>query len=366
MSFNSWRKRLEIAQQHTTVAARRAAVSALGINFSQPGEADEGYYRKPITEKHPNGNGRNIVTGWIPVSYYMWEGALVGTIGAGDARREMTDRQLTDEELWSYVVSNPISYETYQAVAEQGAAWPDMVREPVEAAPDPVEEVVERQIDRTDNKPPDVLPEVEHATAIDNAIAAAPKTVTNETEAAQALGSKNRIAELRLAADKAGKALYQPIYAEYKRLHGVWTPPVARAETAEKALNVKILTFRENERKRIAKEKAEADAAQLLIDEENERAAQRAIAAGLPEPPPVVIEEAPPVADAPAPVVATYGKGKLKENIKWHLDAITDQDAVYRYFKDEQPLKTILHTLATAAVKAGKTVPGTKTHEGLV
>lgn len=197
------------------------------------------------------------------------------------------------------------------------------------------------------------------------AIAAAPRTVSNETEAAQALGSKNCIAELRLVADKAGKAAYQPPYQEYKRLHGLWTPMVARAETAEKAINRTILTFREKERQRIAKEQADAAQRQQEIEEANERAAQLAIAAGRPEPAPVVVE---PVAQptASAPVVPTYGTRKLNETPKWHLDAITDQDAVYSYFKDAEPLKVVLKTLATAAVRAGRTVPGTKTHEGLV
>jgi hypothetical protein len=364
MSYDNWRKRLEIAQQHPTVAARRAAVSALKINFSQPGEADEGYYRKPVTIKDPKGNGHNIVTGWIPVALYMWEGKLTGQIGDYEQSRDMTDREIGDEELWSYVVSHPIPYEWYQAVVERNEPWPDMKPVAVAEAPEAIP-AANRDVARSDNNPPEVLPEVEHATAIDNAIAAAPKIVTNETEAAQALGSKNRIAELRLAADKAGKALYQPIYAEYKRLHGIWTPPVARAETAEKKINVAILTFRENERKRIAKEQAEVAARQRLIDEENERAAQRAIAAGRPEPEPVVIEEAPPAPPAPAPVVPTYGTRKLTENVKWHLDAITDYDAVYHHFKEATPLKVVLLTLATAAVKAGRTVPGTKTHEGL-
>ena len=157
-------------------------------------------------------------------------------------------------------------------------------------------------------------------------MSAAIKAVTNETEAAQALGSKNRIAELRLAADKAGKAFYDPPYREYKRLHGLWSPMVARADAKEKELNRAILTFREFERQRIAKEQAEAIERQREIDEANERAAQRAIAAGEPEAAPKVVEVEMP--SAPVPVLPTYGTRKLKEEVKTILDAITDYDIV--------------------------------------
>lgn len=378
MSYDHWRQRLAIAQKYSTVAERRAAIAALKINFSQPGEADEGYYRKPITVKDASGNGRNVVVGWIPVSYFMIDGKLVGSIGAAGAGRDMTDQEIGDEELWSYVVSNPIPYEWYSVVADHGDPWPDsdeavakqrLAEIEVHPGPErlPPLDPIERIIGRADNAPPELLPEVEHATVIDNAIGAAEDLmkVTTEEEAAQALGSKNRIAELRLKASKVGKAKYEPLHAAYVAEREKWLPMIARAEAVEKRLNTAALTFRDAERKRLAKIKADQLEAQRLQDEANARAADRAIAAGEPEPEPVV-DELPPTPAPPAPIIPTYGKAKLREEEKTFLDAITDFEAVYRFFKNDPAVKSMLTTLAERAVKNGQTVPGTTTRRGLI
>ena len=308
-----------------------------------------GFYRNAVKERDSKGNNKRV--GWAPVAIFV-DGeapALVGRIGD----REVTGDALN--ELWSYVAGNPISEETYRAVAERGEPWPG---EPgtVPAA--------NRDVEKTDNSPPKELTDVDHAAGIDAAIGAALKVVSNEEDAAKALGSKNRIAELRLAADKAGKAFYDPPYREYKRLQGIWSPMVARADAKEKELNRSILTFRESERQRIAKEQAEAIERQREIDEANERAAQRAIAAGEPEAAPKVVEVEMP--SAPVPVLPTYGTRKLKEEVKTILDAITDYDSVYNFLKAEPKVKALLLELATAKVKAGFTVPGTTTREGLI
>lgn len=221
-----------------------------------------------------------------------------------------------------------------------------------------------REVTQADNKPPETSAAADHAAGIDAAIGGALKKVTNETEAAQALGSKNRLAELRLAADKAGKALYQPPYQEYQRLYGEWNPPVKRAEAKEKELNTIILTFRESERRRVAAEQALADTKQREIEEANERAAQRAISAGEQEPPPIVEEVEQP--GHLAPIAPTYGSRKLKEEVKHILDSITDYDAVYNFLKAEPKVKAVLLELATAKVKAGFTIPGVITREGLI
>jgi hypothetical protein len=210
----------------------------------------------------------------------------------------------------------------------------------------------------------EIAPDKAHAAAIDAAIGAALKTVTSAAEDAQASGSKNRIAELRLAADKAGKSLYEPIYRQYTAEQKKWSPIIARATAEEKRLNAAILTFRESERKRIAAEQAEADRKQHELDEANQRAADRAIARGEPEEPPEVVEAAP-VAVA-APIVPTYGTRAIKEELKTILDAITDYDAVYQFLKGEPDVKALLLKLATAKVKAGFTVPGCTTRQGLI
>lgn len=366
MSWDRWRERL---------AQKEAGLKISVPTFLSPEPEDEGFYRKPITEpelnKHGKTNGRKRTVGWEPIAYFLQDGQLVGVVN----NRDMTPNEI--DGLWSWCAQHPIQEEWYRDVAEQGKPWPDLKSTDIISHPDngigddmdradQAREVpaANRDVAKGDNAPPEVLPEVAHATAIDNAISAAIKKVTNETEAAQALGSKNRIAELRLAADKAGKAEYEPPYAEYKRLYGVWNPPVKRAEAKEKELNTAILTFRESERKRIAKEQADADAKQREIDEANERAAQRAIAAAEPEPPPIV-EEVPTPAPL-APIAPTYGTRELREEVKQILESVTDFDEVYAFLKNEPKVKALLTELAAAKIKAGYAVPGTVTREGLI
>jgi hypothetical protein len=402
MSFDNWRKRLEVAKL-PTVAARRAAISALKINFSRPTEDDEGYYRKPITEKDPKGNGKNIITDWVPVAYYLYDGALTGDIG----KKPMTDNEVSDEHLWSWVVSHPIDYEVYQAVIE-GAPWPDaklVMAGPDGRTPIPAKAVLEddgaiglapaepamthtnvaasmapatvipaagREVNPNHNQPPAeevIPPEVQHAQAIDNAIGAAPETVTSEAEAAIAAGSMNRIAELRLAADKAGKEIYQPIFASYKAIFNAWNPMVGRAEAAEKRLKTAILTFRENERKRLAKIADEVAKRKQEAEEAAQRAADRAIVAGVPEPAPVVEPEPAQVIQQPAPIQPTYGRRAVKEELKKF--AVIDRDKaldvdVYKFFRDNPKMIELIEKLATDAIRAGIEVPGTTTREGLV
>lgn len=314
-----------------------------------------GFYRKGVYQRDPKGNNRRV--NWTPVAIFMDGERMVARVGTEMFCREFAGDDLND--LWSYCAANPISEGNYREVAEHGKRWWDDPTPPEVNIP-----AVNRDVARDDNAPPEVLTDKDHGAAIDNAIAAAIKVVTSETEAAQALGSKNRIAELRLAADKAGKAEYEPPYAEYKRLYGAWNPPVKRAEAKEKELNTAILRFREKERQRIAAEQAAADAKQREIDEANERAAQRSIAAGEPESAPEAIEIEQPA--APAPILPTYGTRKIKEELHTILDAITDYDAVYTFLKAEPKVKELLTLLATAKVKAGFTVPGTTTRKGLI
>lgn len=319
-----------------------------------------GFYRKGVYERDAKGNNRRV--DWTPVAVFMDGEKMVARIGSEKLGRDVTGDELN--ELWSYVAGNAISEGNYREVAEHGKRWWDDPAPPEIHVSGVVSNREPREITNADNNPPEVLTDKDHGSAIDNAIAAAIKVVTSETEAAQALGSKNRIAELRLAADKAGKAEYEPPYAEYKRLYGTWNPPVKRAEAKEKELNTAVLTFREKERQRIAVEQVAADAKQREIDEANERAAQRSIAAGEPETAPEAVEIEKPT--PPAPILPTYGTRKIKEELHTILDAITDYDAVYNFLKAEPKLKTLLLELATAKVKAGFVVPGTSTREGLI
>lgn len=378
MSFINWQRRLAGETVKT---------------FLQPQLEDEGYYRKPIVEPviGANGktNGQKRIIGWTPVAYFIDRGMLCGVIGD----RDMAANEVTDETLWSYVCKHPIKEEVYRAVAERGEPWPDA--SPAAAFNKDMAVDPEKALDKAmgadaddqqrletemavllgpgsnSNKAPPVEPHVEHGEAIDNAVRAAQDLkATDETTAAILLGAKNRLAELRIAADKAGHAIYDPLRKVYVDAQKPWPIMVAKADTMEKALNTRYLTWRADEKKKAEKAAAEAAESQRLIDEANQRAADRAISRGEPEAAPEVPEVSPAAMPAPAPVTPTYRaagqRTTPREVERWWLDGINDQAKVYEFFKNNAAVGAVLFNLAADATKNGQEVPGTARHFGLV
>lgn len=359
MSFDNWKARL--AGQKVTA-------------FVTPQAEDEGYYRKPLTQKKigadGKANGQTEIIGWLPVAYFLDNMSLICLLNNKEVSAD-------DEALWSWVVSNPISYATYHAVADDGMAWPELAV--VDTGPRLSENVGAVPAE----KPKEPVTAEDHKAIIAALIGStAEAKVDADDEVNSVTGSINRLAEARLAADKAGQKLYKPPFETYKQLFAVWTPMVKDAETEEKRLARLVLVYRESVRKREAEEAAVAEKARLETvrlaeiasreeEERNQRAADRAIATGEEPPPPEVTEEAlpAPVAEVAAPpprtVVPTHGKRRVKEQEQTFVE-ITDIDEVFAYFSATAEVHAVLHTLALAATRAGRVVPGTTSRKGLV
>jgi hypothetical protein len=295
----------------------------------------------------------------------------------------MTSTQLCGEQFWSWICRNPITYEVYDAVANKGAPWPDS---PAEQLANTLPEAVpaaNREVTRNDNAPPeeDKRPAYEIAAEkIDNARGVADTFEVKDLKTAeQALGIVNRLAELRLQAKRDGEEEYKPLYNQYKKLLDAWKPPQDRAETSEKALTAKINSWKRAEEKRLKDEaaKAEAERAAAVAKAELERiereeaaarAADRAIAAGIPpaeQEAPVLELEPPAEKPAPAPVAPTtvalapsYGKRQLRPTKREATYTVTDYDAIYSHFKNTEAVQNLLLMLAKNASKAGVTVSG--------
>lgn len=362
MSFNNWKKK----QAGETVTI-----------YTEPTHDDEGYYRIPVTEAKLNAagktNGQRRVIGWRPVAYFLNGGTLCGVVD----ERDMTDEEVVS--LWQWCCNRTISEELYRAIAERGERWPDL-HPPVGTAmtrlADTLGDIAEitnpnREAIGGNNPPDDTPPDVAHAEAINNAVRAARDLqATDEVSAGILLGSMNRIAELRLTADKAGHAIYDPLHAVYKAEQKKWPPMIAVASAMEAALNRRYLTWRAAEKVKADAAAAEAARKAQELEEANARAADRAIAQGIAEPAPVIPEVPPESAAAQKPVAPTYRapgqRTTPKEVETWHLDGINDYDAVYAAFKDSVEVKALLLKLAAAAVKNGQEVPGTRRHFGLV
>lgn len=364
MAYDNWRKRLEIAKL-PTVAARRAELTRQGLNNMEPTQADEGYYRIPITEKHPT-NGKNIVTGWVPVAIFMDGIYLVGVKDSN--QQEMRPSEVVDQ--WTWFCTHPVEYEVYKEVAEEGGAWPDAEPAKIDVAEkyglQPLVPAANRAVERSNNQPPPeevIPPDVEHATAIDNAIGAAKDLpVTTVAEAAIAAGAANVIRDRRLTAEKVAKSIVDPLHRAYTREREKWLTPVTRAKTAEDGLRLKVRNFEADERKRVAAEQLAALERQREIDEAAERAADRAIAAGQPELAPVVEEVA--IPKAPERVQPTYGSYKPREKPILKFAVITDPAAVLNHYKLYAEVIELIQKLATKDIRAGLEVPGATFREG--
>jgi hypothetical protein len=242
-----------------------------------------------------------------------------------------------------------------------------------------------REVTRNDNAPPeeDKRPAYEIAAEkIDNARGVADTFEVKDLKTAeQALGIVNRLAELRLQAKRDGEEEYKPLYNQYKKLLDAWKPPQDRAETSEKALTAKINSWKRAEEKRLKDEaaKAEAERAAAVAKAELERiereeaaarAADRAIAAGIPpaeQELPVIQEGADhsdgealrqPVAPTTVALAPSYGKRQLRPTKREATYTVTDYDAIYSHFKNTEAVQNLLLMLAKNASKAGVTVSG--------
>ncbi len=388
MSHDNWKKRLEVMKL-PTVAARRAELKRLGLDNMEPTEKDEGFYRIPHTVKDERGNGKNIITDYTPVALFLDRGVLIGSRGVD--YKPMTPEQIIDS--WTWFCGHPIKYDLYTAVTKGGEPWPDLnlhlAGPNLEAVPAALTEdgsLVERKvsmdtgdiyaaasghpqrervIERDHNQPPEVLPEVAAAESIDNAIGAARDLpVTTADEAAIAAGAANVIRDRRLATEKTAKSKVDPLHLAYTTERNKWLPLVKRARDAEDAVRLKVATFEVAERRRVAAEQLAALERQRELDEAAERAADRAIAAGVPETPPE--GEVVAIPKAPERVTPTYGSYKPRQTEKWHFDGIEDVDKFIASIKDEPDFRTALMALAEKLVKAGRDVPGVKRHWGVI
>lgn len=340
--------------------------------YLQPNADNEGYYRYPYGHKDPSGNGKWITDGYYPVALFLPSEdteKLAGLIGAGNDIRDLSDDELLDEGFWSYCAGNPVSYEEYDAVANAGKPWSDSAQAQVERTQDDGKRAAENQEIAEDNEPkkPETLEE--HRAAIKALIETAKATteVTSDEQAAIEAGTMNMLAEARLAADKAGKVLYQPPYKVYDDLFKAWTPMVKAAKQAEDRLNNMILTWREKERNRLAAIAADQAAITQAELEANECAADRAIANGE-EPPPPVVEPPPPPPVAPKRVKPTYVPAGHRKTVKEELKTfitITDEVKLCAFYRNNEELVAILTLLAERDIKRGVMPPGIETEERL-
>jgi len=217
-----------------------------------------GFYRSGVYVKEPNKARKRV--GWSPVAIFYAHGGLTAIVD----HNKLIDNRDKLNELWSYVAANPISEETYRAVAERGEPWPDS-HEATTVPSIPVSNGtnVEASFVTVDIK--EVKPSPLHV-RIAAEIEAAAKllekytVIDSDAAASKARSLQQRFLDLRGDAAKAYEEVNRPLLEEQKHIRGIWFPIRDRADEASNKLRAAMGAWEDTKRKaaRIAAERAEA------------------------------------------------------------------------------------------------------------
>ena len=258
------------------------------------GHAQCGFYRK---RKYKNGP-------WVPVAIWRDEsGQLEGLCDGDDLNADQV------AEIWTWICTEPISEETYRAVAENGEPWPDEVR------------------GLGDNKPPEdegfssLKEQIERVVQL--AKDAIKSGIKDKTTADQAANIRDRLNELKKQADEKRRAEKKPHDDAGKEVQHKWKPIIDAANEAATSLRGPI-------------GKVLAD----LQRQENQKA--------------VASDE--PVAPAKAKVGGAHGR-RTALRTQTTIE-ITDYAAALAALKDEQEVREAVERIAARRAQAGVETPG--------
>jgi hypothetical protein len=259
-------------------------------------------------------------------------------------------RQVRDvEELWTYCCRQPIPFDEYERVAEQGHEWSD------------VDPAVHAQR-RGPPKPGDNAGDRSESEMLADDIKAALdqlrqyKAIADDEQAGKAQSLRARLNELSGKADKIREKLVRPHLDAQQAINGEWQPLVKDAKGGADTLRKTLEGY---ESAKLAKRRAEEDAARKATEAAAQARAEQEQSFLAPEAGPEA-ETAPAPTPAPMPettIKGSYGRA-ASVSTEWEVTGISDQDAVYQYMREHADLKRCLLDLAKRATKAGHTVPG--------
>src|SRR5579859_194438 len=326
----------------------------------RPITADEpmtGFYRARSKNKQSGEETLYAVAYWWHVGKCFCKVNAPGMVGVqptltGDKLQRMI-------ASWPHVSKEPIAYDVYQAVVA-GSAWPD--QHVVEkAAPAAASMLLDAQsptattagaVDQqqADPEPVDNSPQGILKRDIEAARAGIARYVTK--------GEDGKIAYLVDSDDLAGAAQsLRATFLKHANAAKKAREEANRPHNEAIRANGKIWTPLEDDAKHFADMLRDGPIkAWELQKRANAEAAAKAAAAASAASGTTVA----PVSNTPAPSAKIKGAtGKAASVTETKKAVIVDQDAVYAHFKDDLQVKAILQGLATAAVRAGITVPGT-------
>jgi len=265
---------------------------------------EQGFYRIRFKDKL-----------WEPVA--IWK----DTTGKWIALRN--GKAVDAMQVWNWCCRNPVTAEAYEN-AMAGDGWAD--DDPTVVA------MMGHNVGDTDDIET-LADQIESA----KQGAEAYRDIESEEQAAKAQSLRARLNELSGQADKKREAFKKPHLEAGKAIDQKWMPLVKEAKGIADQLRKYIETFKT------------AQLLQRRLEERQREDAARKAGEDAPAPPPL-----PPVDTT---IKGSYGRAATV-GTEQVVTAITDQDAVYQFFRNNPDLQACLFKLAQWGIRAQLAVPG--------
>ena len=290
---------------------------------------EPGFYRSGIYEKLADKARKRV--GWSPVAIFTQDG-LLGIIGRKPDYGTVRGDDLN--ALWSYCAGNPISEETYRAVAERGEPWPDS-HETVAALPLANSSAEFKTIVINEVMPAPASTRLSGEINLRLDQLAKISIIDSDEASSKARSLQQCFLDLRGEATKFYEEQNRPLLDAQKHLRGIWFPLRDKADEAANKLRTAMGAWEDIKRKaaKVAAERAEAG----QVDAKS---------------------------NVPPPATQIRGgAGKAASvTVALFVTAI-DEDAVFKQFKGNPAITELLTSLAQKAIRAGIQVPGATTEE---
>ncbi|HSC55774.1 MAG TPA: hypothetical protein VLC51_01150 [Nitrospira sp.] len=304
-----------------------------------------GFYRQGVYQKEQNKARKRV--GWSPVAIFPNGDDLHASVGQHGNISIVTNRDRINE-LWSYCAGNPISEETFRAVAERGEPWPDdyQHQEVVASIPVANSSAVFIGTDFSNGKDKTMTveikdgvvqdmyegtPEEKISREIDECTKQIIKyaSIDSDEQSAKARSLQQRFLDLRGEANKHYEAANRPLLEQQKKLRDVWFPLRDLADAGSVAMRTAMGKWEDTKRKaaQVAAERAEAGR--------------------------------PVQSNVPPPSVQIKGGTGRAAIVKVETVVVSiNVDQVFAQFKDSPQVVELLTSLAQKAIRAGIAVPG--------